>query len=156
MQRMGKRIVEKRRERGWTQETLAERLNVTAQAVSKWETGASCPDISLLPLLARALDTSIDCLMTGEGEAAQGIAGSLKIVVTHESGEHADVALPLAMLYQSRAEHHPNIISADFGEKGGQVEVDLDGVLTLVERGMTGKLMSIRAGKNTVEVFAER
>ena len=38
-----------RMERGWTQEELGERVGVSAQAVSKWETGQSLPDISQLP-----------------------------------------------------------------------------------------------------------
>jgi len=45
-----------------TQEQLAGRLNCTAQAVSKWENGATAPDIALLPLLAQALGVGIDAL----------------------------------------------------------------------------------------------
>lgn len=48
--------------RDLTQEQLAERLCVTPQAVSRWETGCSMPDTALLPEIARALDTSIDAL----------------------------------------------------------------------------------------------
>lgn len=154
MQTMGKRIAEKRRKRGWTQEALAERLNVTAQAVSKWETGASCPDLALLPLLARELHTSIDQLMTGEGAAAADV-GQLRIRVTHESGEQSDVTLPLALLRQSAAENQPQKLDADFGPSGGKMEIDLGGVLSMVERGMTGTLMCVKSGKNTVEVIAE-
>lgn len=51
-----------RRERGLTQEQLASGLGVTAQAVSKWETGQSVPDSALLPELAAALGTGIDAL----------------------------------------------------------------------------------------------
>ena len=45
-----------------TQEQLAARLGCTAQAVSKWENGATAPDIALLPLLAQALGVSIDTM----------------------------------------------------------------------------------------------
>ncbi|MEE0761717.1 MAG: helix-turn-helix transcriptional regulator [Acutalibacteraceae bacterium] len=48
-------IKEKRIERGYTQEQLASILGVTAPAVNKWEKGSSFPDITLLPVLARAL-----------------------------------------------------------------------------------------------------
>lgn len=41
-----------RHAKGWTQETVAERLGVTAQTVSKWERGLLSPDISLLPKIA--------------------------------------------------------------------------------------------------------
>ncbi len=51
-----------RREKNLTQEDLADALGVTAQAVSKWETDVSCPDITLLPLLAVTLGVSLDTL----------------------------------------------------------------------------------------------
>ena len=53
---MGKRISELRKNKGMTQEQLAQQVGVTAQAVSKWENDLSCPDISILPQLAEALD----------------------------------------------------------------------------------------------------
>lgn len=52
-----------RRSRELTQEQLAERLNVSPQAVSKWETGNACPDLSLLPVIAGFFGTSIDHLV---------------------------------------------------------------------------------------------
>ena len=48
-QNMGSVIRSLRMERGWTQEELGERVGVSAQAVSKWETGQSLPDISQVP-----------------------------------------------------------------------------------------------------------
>ena len=52
-----------RKESGMTQETLADKLGVTFQAVSKWETAQTVPDTALLPSLAQALSVSIDKLM---------------------------------------------------------------------------------------------
>ena len=49
-----------RRKEGLTQEQLADRLGVTYQAVSKWETGVCCPDITSLPLLAQIFQVSVD------------------------------------------------------------------------------------------------
>ena len=49
-----------------TQEELAERIHVSAKAVSKWETGKGFPDISLLEPLAKALDVSVIELLSGE------------------------------------------------------------------------------------------
>lgn len=63
--KIGQRIVLLRKERGFTQEQMALRLNVTAQAVSKWENGNALPDTALLPFLANVLDVSIDRLLTG-------------------------------------------------------------------------------------------
>jgi transcriptional regulator with XRE-family HTH domain len=64
MVKIGKQIAALRKERELTQENLAELLNVSPQAVSKWENGHALPETSLLPSLANALDTSIDSLLT--------------------------------------------------------------------------------------------
>lgn len=60
---LGKRIAEARRGRGLTQKDLANKVSVTAQAVSKWERGSACPDISILDEIAEALDVSISDLL---------------------------------------------------------------------------------------------
>ncbi|MCH5188539.1 MAG: helix-turn-helix transcriptional regulator [Oscillospiraceae bacterium] len=60
---IGETIKRLRRERGITQEQLAERLNISAQAVSKWENGLSLPDISQLAPLAREFQVSADVLV---------------------------------------------------------------------------------------------
>ena len=60
---MGKRIMTLRKQRGLTQEQLADQLNVSPQAVSKWENDISCPDISLVPKLAGILGVSSDVLL---------------------------------------------------------------------------------------------
>lgn len=57
---IGKNIKQLRQEKHIRQETLAEAIGVSSQAVSKWETGASDPDISLLPKLAGYFGVSID------------------------------------------------------------------------------------------------
>lgn len=60
---IGKRIAENRRRLGLTQDQLAEKLGVTAQAVSKWENDLSCPDIGTLPVLASIFGISTDELL---------------------------------------------------------------------------------------------
>ena len=59
----GSNLKKLRKEKNLTQEALAECLNVSAQTVSKWENGASMPDISLLPLLADYFQVSVDSLL---------------------------------------------------------------------------------------------
>lgn len=61
----GRRVALLRKDKGYTQEQISLLLNVTPQAVSKWEKGSALPDISLLPLLAKTLGVSVDCLLTG-------------------------------------------------------------------------------------------
>lgn len=60
---LGKRIVQNRKRLSLTQDQPAERLGVTAQAVSKWENNQSCPDITLLPRLAESFGTTTDALL---------------------------------------------------------------------------------------------
>ena len=62
---LGRRIARLRLECGMTQERLAMKMGVTAQAVSKWENDLSAPDISLLPELARTLGVTVDELLEG-------------------------------------------------------------------------------------------
>lgn len=68
---VGRRIALLRKEKGYTQEKISALLNVTPQAVSKWEQGNALPDTLLLPLLAKLLDTSIDYLLTGDSFAGK-------------------------------------------------------------------------------------
>ena len=55
-----------RQERGLTQRQLADRLGVTAQAVSKWETGGSLPDLEMLRMIVQLLECSADFLLEHE------------------------------------------------------------------------------------------
>ncbi len=67
---IGKVISERRKSLGFTQRALAQKLNVTFQAISKWENGASYPDVTLLPQLAALLDISIDSLLGYPSQSA--------------------------------------------------------------------------------------
>jgi len=62
-QKFGSAIAKLRREKGMTQQELAERMGVTDKAVSKWERDLSFPDISSIPRLAEIFDVSVDDLM---------------------------------------------------------------------------------------------
>ena len=68
---LGRRIARLRLARTATQERLAKELNVSPQAVSKWENDINYPDISLLPDLARFLGVSVDELLSGASASAQ-------------------------------------------------------------------------------------
>ena len=64
--KIGERISQFRREKGLTQQELAQMLGVSNQAVSKWESAQCCPDISLLPDIAALFHISIDELLGAE------------------------------------------------------------------------------------------
>ena len=70
-------IMKHRRELGLTQEGLAQKLGVTNQAVSKWESGLSCPDIALLPQLADLFGITIDELFGREAPKAEAAPAEL-------------------------------------------------------------------------------
>lgn len=59
---LGERIADMRNAKNMTQAELAEKLNVTTQAISKWETGAGFPDIQIIPQLADIFNTTTDIL----------------------------------------------------------------------------------------------
>lgn len=67
-QRIGANIMKARKAKGLTQMALADGLNVSFQAVSNWERGQTCPDLSNLMELSRLLDISIDELLGNERE----------------------------------------------------------------------------------------
>ena len=105
---LGRRIARLRLAKTATQERLAKELNVSPQAVSKWENDINYPDISLLPDLARFLGVSVDELLSGasasapESVAAQESAAEKSIAevvsvaadepaeIVEESAEYAD------------------------------------------------------------------
>ena len=64
--KFGKLILKLRKERNMTQKELAEKLNVTDKAVSKWERGDSFPDITLLETISKELGVTVSELITGE------------------------------------------------------------------------------------------
>lgn len=144
---LGGRIAELRRQRNMTQEALAEVLGVSSQAVSKWENNLSCPDIQLLPALARTLRVTIDELLCGEAAPEIRLAAPearkpmeemiLRILFTTTDGDRLRVNLPLAL------------VSAGL-ELGGLLQVngspalkqvDMDALVRLVQQGALGKLL---------------
>ena len=64
--KIGKYINEKRKENNITQSELAEKLNITDRAVSKWENGICMPDSSIIPILCKILNITINDLFSGK------------------------------------------------------------------------------------------
>ena len=85
----GALIRELRTAAGLTQKQLAERLNVSDKAVSKWECGCGCPDVSLLTVLADILGTDVQVLLSGcvtKNESEKGNMKKLRFYVCRECG----------------------------------------------------------------------
>ena len=74
----GELIRQLRTKMGLTQKQLAERINVSSKAVSKWECGNGCPDISLLAGLADVFGTDIQVLLAGGIDKNESEKGNMK------------------------------------------------------------------------------
>ncbi|MBO5575357.1 MAG: helix-turn-helix transcriptional regulator [Ruminococcus sp.] len=85
----GELIRKLRTELGLTQRQLAEKINVSDKAVSKWECGNGCPDLSLLTALADVLGTDMQLLLSGEidkNEMEKGNMNKLRFFVCSKCG----------------------------------------------------------------------
>ena len=163
---LGKRIATLRRERGLKQDELAQQLSVTPQAVSKWENDQTCPDITLLPQLAKILGVSVDELLSGKApeeeppvkvlpvEQRKDLKDMvLRIVVDSADGDKVRVNLPLALVEAAM----------DMGMDMSQVTgndalkgIDLGKILNLVRCGSVGNLVEVdSADGDVVRIFVE-
>lgn len=68
MKTLGETISSLRKEKSMTQNDLAEKMNVTDKAVSKWERDLSCPDVNSLPKLAEILGTTVEELLNAQSK----------------------------------------------------------------------------------------
>lgn len=163
MESLGKRIAENRKEKGWTQEELAEKLGVSPQAVSKWENDASCPDILLLPQIAKLFNCTVDALLQAEKKQETAYLPAekrknfedmlLKVVVNSASGDKVRINLPLPILK----------LGIQLGMSVPQIngndalkDVDFNQILNLVENGLIGKIVEVESSDgDTVEIYVE-
>lgn len=73
---MGEIISTLRKEKGLTQKEVADRLNITDKAVSKWERDLACPDTQTIPRLAEILGVSVEELLNAKSVPAAGNKGA--------------------------------------------------------------------------------
>lgn len=71
---LGQRIKEERENQNWTQDDLAEKINVSSQAISKWELATAYPDIDRLIQLSELFNVSLDSLIKGDGDLQKKIS----------------------------------------------------------------------------------
>ena len=162
---LGERIAALRHEKKLKQDELAEKLGVSPQAVSKWENDQSCPDISLLPLLAEILGVSVDELLSGKARELPAVRMlpeserrdikdmMLRIVIKRSDGDVVRVNLPLAIIE----------IAIDSGLNMSQVSgneslrsIDLHRIMDMVRQGAIGNIVEVEdADGDTVQIFVE-
>lgn len=166
MDTLGKRIAALRREKSLKQDELAELLNVSPQAVSKWENDQSCPDISLLPELARILGVTVDELLSGKPaelppavrmlpeENRKDIMDMMfRITVDSAEGDRVRVNLPMGLVQIAleTGMEMPQISGSDTLKS-----IDLRKVMEMVNKGAVGNLIEVdSANGDTVRIFVE-
>ena len=162
---LGKRIAALRHEKELKQDELAEKLGVSPQAVSKWENDQTCPDISLLPLLAKTLGVSVDELLSGKQESTPAVQivpvderkdiknMMLRIVVkSHNNNVRINIPLPLIKVGIDAGLNMEQVTGGNEVLKN----LDFDKILELAEQGVIGNLMEIDTEDgSTVQIFVE-
>lgn len=76
--KIGKLIYQLRKEKSLTQCELAEKMNISDKAVSKWERGLGCPDVSLLPELSKICNVDLEKFLSGELVDNDILGGNMK------------------------------------------------------------------------------
>ena len=162
---LGKRIAALRREKGMKQEELSELLGVSPQAISKWENDHTCPDISLLPTLAKIFGISVDELLSGKKEEKPSVRivpeperkdikdMMFRIIVNSKNGEEVRVNIPLALI-EVLLEGGLNI--SQVSDNSALKSIDLSKIMNLVRQGAVGNLMEVEASDgDIVRIFVE-
>lgn len=157
MSTLGTRLLELRKQKGLTQEQLAEKLNVTNQSVSKWEKDINAPDIALLVELADLFDTSVDYLL-GRKESEPLVATTpksidqlvFKIRILSADKDKVNINLPLNIVKVFAKDGELKML------KDKNIDIDIDQLVALVEQGVVGELVDIEtAGGDTVKIVVE-
>ena len=121
---LGRRIARLRLAKTATQERLAKELNVSPQAVSKWENDINYPDISLLPDLARFLGVSVDELLSGASASTQESAATQERAAAQErAAEVVSVAAdePAEIVEESTEQDNQGIATQSSGFSFGKL-----------------------------------
>ncbi len=77
-EKIGKMIYHLRKEKAMTQKQLADLMNISDKAISKWERGLGCPDVSLLPELSQVFGVNIEEILSGEIVLNETVGGNMK------------------------------------------------------------------------------
>ena len=162
---IGKRIAALRREKELKQDDLAQMLQVSPQAVSKWENDLTCPDIALLPQLAKILGVTVDELLSGKQEQSPVVTlvpeeqrkdikdMMLRVVVDSNDGDKVRVNLPMALVQVALE------MGMDMPQVSGNSamkEIDWNQIIELVRHGAMGNLVEVEsADGDIVRIFVE-
>ena len=164
METLGKKISKYRKLKQMTQADLATQLNVSAQAVSKWENDLSIPDLPLLIEIANIFNVSMDELLRQKENTEvirvveEPLRKSinqmmLRIVVNSSDGDKVRINLPMAII---KVGLEIGMNMPQLGGKEALKDIDFEQILMLVEQGVVGKLVEVESSDgDLVEIFVE-
>ena len=163
MSSIGTKIAFYRKAKGMTQEELAKKLEVSAQAVSKWENDITCPDIQSLVPLSKIFGTTTDELLSADSvkdvqflpeNERQDLSNlTLKVIVDSKDGDKIRINLPMQLVK----------VALEIGSKIPQIannehlkNIDFEEVISIVESGVIGQLVEVEsADGEIVQVVVE-
>lgn len=157
MDTIGAKIAFYRKAKGMTQEELADKFGVSAQAVSKWENDIACPDIQLIAPLAKLFGTTTDDLLSAEAVKSVQLLPekdrpsikdlTLKVIVDSKDGDKVRVNLPMELVK----------IALKIGSKIPQIannehlkDIDFEQIILLVDSGVIGKLVEVEGANGDI------
>lgn len=152
----GQRFARLRKSKGYTQEQIADKVNISYQAVSKWENDISSPDISILGELANILGVTIDELLgrvdpnevklVDKTERKDLKNMVLKIIVDSNDGDKVNVKLPMLLIKTFLDSGMAVPVS---GNKALE-NIDFKQVFDLVEQGVIGELVNVESSDGDI------
>ncbi|WMJ22815.1 helix-turn-helix transcriptional regulator [Paludicola sp. MB14-C6] len=160
---LGKKISELRKQRGITQDQLAEEMGVSSQAVSKWENDISCPDIMMLPQLAEYFNVSIDELLRGEKAHEARMVTEVerkdvnkmmvRVLVHDGEGNNVKVNLPVPLIKMGL---EIGMQMPDFSGSAALKNIDFEAIMKAIDCGVMGKIVEVEgADGEKVDIFVE-
>lgn len=163
METFGTRLQRLRKEKGLTQEEVATKLNISAQAVSKWENDLTSPDISVLVELSEILGTTLDELLGKETKKEVEYVPNLekkdidkmtlKIVVDSADGDKVRLNLPMAIV---RIFVESGIGMPEINGNAALKNIDFKRILELVEQGAVGEFVTVEsADGDNIHILVE-
>ncbi len=158
----GVRFQRFRKAKKLTQEDIANKFNISPQAVSKWENDISYPDITILSDLSELLGVSLDELLgkiteptviQQRTEPKDSKDMILRIVINDSDGSKVKVNLPLSLI---KLGLHSNFQVSSTGNKEILKDIDFDQIIKMAESGLIGKLVEIEdEDGTTVDIFID-
>ncbi|MBR0473396.1 MAG: helix-turn-helix transcriptional regulator [Erysipelotrichaceae bacterium] len=150
MESFGTRLANLRREHNLTQNDIADRLNISAQAVSKWENDLTSPDIDTLLKLADIFDITVDELLGKKKKETLYVPAEerkdinklmFRIRVLSVEGDRVNVNLPMAAVKILVNNDTVNMFSGNKALEG----IDFNQLYAMVEQGIIGELVSVES-----------